>query len=283
MSRVIDPHVHLFNLEDGDYHWLQEGHTPEWSDKNKIRRSYNESDLSRSGSADIVGFVHIEAGFDNSSPWRELEWLECHCELPFRSIAYLDLTSDSFGEHLEQLKGFTSLVGVRYILDNAAQEVLSDPNVLKRLEMLSDNQLIFEAQLSLPDQGASCALAEVMQQLPNLKVVLNHCGSPLQLNEQWMHSITRLAHHPECYIKCSGWEMFNRDWSAEQAKPIISFAIRQFGLTRVMLASNFPVSELTCTYAEVWQRYLKEMKWKGFEKDMLIFENAKRIYQLDID
>ena len=33
MSRVIDPHLHLFNLEDGDYHWLQEGYEPEWSDK----------------------------------------------------------------------------------------------------------------------------------------------------------------------------------------------------------------------------------------------------------
>ena len=164
MSRVIDPaFAPVLILKKENYHWLQEGRAPEWSDKNKIRRSYNESDLNQSGSADIVGFIHIEAGFDNSSPWRELEWLEHHCELPFRSIAYLDWTSDSFGEHLEKLKEFPSLIGVRYILDNAAHEVLSDPNVLKRLEVLSDNQLIFEAQLSLSDQGASCALADVMQ------------------------------------------------------------------------------------------------------------------------
>lgn len=281
MSRVIDPHIHLFNLQEGQYAWLQEGNEPNWPNKATIHRDYVEGDLKLNPPVKLEGFVHIEAGFDNEEPWRELAWLEEHCELPFKSIAYGNIEADTFSEHLEQLSKFGSLVGIRFILDQNAANLLSNRIVKQNLSMLADKGLLFEAQLPLSDPLAVDVLSSVMTELPQLKVVINHTGSPELLSENWMNSIMRLAHHPECCIKCSGWEMFNPDWDAVSIKPMISFAIRQFGLTRVMLASNFPVSELSCSYAELWQRYLTEMKWKGFEKDMLVYENAKRIYQFD--
>jgi len=283
MHRVIDPHLHLFNLEQGDYFWLEDGQAPSWPDKQQINRNYQEQDLALSDSVELSGFVHIEAGFNNASPWLELKWLENHCQLPFRSIAYIDLLSDGFAADLRQLQKYRSLIGTRYILDEDAETVLTNPDVIGRLDLLAEQGLLFEAQLPLSEQEGAEALVALLQRIPNLKVVINHCGLPVNLNEQWMNAITRLAHFPECYIKCSGWEMFNREWSVEQAKPIISFAIRQFGLTRVMLASNFPVSELGCSYTDLWQRLLEGMKWQGFEREMLTFENAKRIYQLDFD
>lgn len=281
MNRVIDPHIHFFDLQKGRYAWLQEGSEPNWPKKESIRKDYLEADLKLDTSIDLAGFVHIEAGFDNDAPWRELVWLEEHCSLPFKSIAYGDLQVTSFPETLGRLSKFDSLVGIRFILDHQAATLLNNPIVKQNLVLLSDAGLLFEAQFPLSDKQAVDALSGVMDELPQLKVVINHTGSPELLSENWMNGIMRLAHHPECSIKCSGWEMFNWEWDTHSIKPMISFAIRQFGLTRVMLASNFPVSELSCSYAELWQRYLNEMKWKGFEKDMLVYENAKRIYQFD--
>lgn len=279
MSRVIDPHIHLFDLEQGNYGWLEEEQEPHWPDKAKITRDYSEGDLFLGDSITLEGFVHIEAGFDNESPWRELAWLENHCELPFKSIAYGNVSSEIFVEQLDQLTAFASLVGIRFILEQNAEALLKNDVVRKNLALMAEKGLLFEAQLPLADSSAVDALCQLMSELPSLRVVINHTGLPEQLSESWMESVMRLAHHPECHIKCSGWEMFDRDWSAEKIKPLVSFAIRQFGLTRVMLASNFPVSELSCSYQQIWQCYLKEMKWKGFEKEMLVYENAKRIYQ----
>ncbi|EAR60381.1 amidohydrolase family protein [Neptuniibacter caesariensis] len=282
MSKVVDPHIHLFNLDAGNYDWLNPEQAPEWPDKDKIRRSYLEQDLLLGEVAELAGFVHIEAGFDNANPEREIAWLEDHCTKPFRSIAYADLTSSEAESQLQRLAEHPSVVGVRFILDEQAEAVLANPQFKENLAKLESMGLIFEAQLPLADTNAVNLLSDLMTTLPDLKVVVNHTGSPVFLTEEWMNSITQLAHHPECYIKCSGWEMFKRDWEVSAVKPLISFAIRQFGLTRVMLASNFPVSELSLSYADFWKRNLKEMKWKGFEKDMLCYDNAVRIYQIPV-
>lgn len=274
---IIDPHLHLFNLDQGSYDWLQPESSLDWPDKDKICKNFTESDIELSGNLSLSGFVHIEAGFDNKQPWRELEWLQSHCSLPFRSIAYADMTSENFAEDLERLRGYESLVGIRYILDDRAGQIVNDPVFQENLRLLEKHQLIFEAQFPLEDFLAANAFSGLLKQLPALKVVVNHAGFPSS-SQGWMESITALAYHPNCYIKCSGWEMLDREWTAEKVKPYISFIIRQFGLTRVMLASNFPVSELSCSYPDLWQRYLKEMKFKGFEKDLLLHDNAQQFY-----
>lgn len=279
MLRVIDPHIHLIDLQQGRYDWLKEVHAPHWPDKAKIRRDFSEADLVLETSAALAGFVHIEAGFDNESPWRELAWLERHCQLPFKSVAFADLTSTDFPAQLARLTAFSSLVGIRYILDENAGAILANELVRQHLRLLSEQGLMFEAQLPLAVPSAADALNQVLLSLPRLKVVVNHCGSAAQLSEHWMNGIMRLAQHPECAIKCSGWEMFDAAWSRDEIKPMVSFLIGQFGLPRVMLASNFPVSEMACSYAEVWSRYLNEMDWSPREKEMLVYKNAKRIYQ----
>jgi len=61
MLRVIDPHIHLIDLQQGRYDWLKEVHAPHWPDKAKIRRDFSEADLVLETSAALAGFVHIRA------------------------------------------------------------------------------------------------------------------------------------------------------------------------------------------------------------------------------
>lgn len=278
MGNLIDPHVHLFNLEKGQYDWLKKGHAPDWPDKYKIEKSYTETDLNLDSLHQLSGFVHIEAGFDNEHPWRELEWLEAQCSLPFKSIAFLDLSSSRAKSDLDTLRQYKSFVGVRYILDDAAGELLASNSFQENLKRLQDYGLIFEVQYPIEQVEATGELTKILEDLPNLKVVINHAGFPDSLSVEWMNAITKLAHHHECYVKCSGWEMLNREWETGEVKLLIDFIIREFGLTRVMLASNFPVSELSCGYADLWHRLTREMSWKGFEEQLLIEDNAGRIY-----
>ncbi len=279
---IIDPHLHLFDLEEGDYHWLDSDSLPDWPDKHKIRNNYSESDLDLPGQLSLNGFVHIEAGFDNTQPWREIEWLEKHCQLPFRSVAFADLTSESFSQQLEKLSDYKSVVGIRFILDDRATELLSNPVFQQSLKHLEQQKLIFEAQLSLLDLPAIKLLSDQMEKVPELNVVINHAGFPAALSQEWMEAVTALAHYPQCFIKCSGWEMLDRQWMVETVKPYIKFVISQFGLSRVMLASNFPVSELSCSYADLWRRYVKEMKFNDSEKKLLMHDTAEKLYGFKI-
>ena len=277
---IIDPHLHLFDLEQGNYDWLKSENPPAWPDKDQIRKNYSESDLNLPDRMTLAGFVHIEAGFDNEQPWRELKWLAENCTLPYRSVAFADLTSERFKQQLQYLLEYESLVGIRYILDDQALAFFDNKTCLANLQLLQQQGLIFEAQFSLEDQNAVTKFTEILEQTPDLKVVINHAGLPSSLSQEWMDSITALAHHSHCYVKCSGWEMPERKWTVESVKPYINFIIRQFGLTRVMLASNFPVSELSCSYSDLWQRYSKEMKLKGFEKELLLHDTAQQLYGL---
>lgn len=278
MEEVIDPHLHLFDLQKGHYAWLQQEQPPNWPDKQKIAKSFTEADLVIDAPYQLSGFVHIEAGFDNQQPWRELEWLESHCTLPFKSIAFLDLTSADAEDDLLKLQAYPSLKGIRYILDDAASELLQQPQFQANLELLQAQGLVFEAQYTIVDSQATEAMSAVLSRFPDLLTVINHAGFPTELSEEWKSAIMTLAHHENCYIKCSGWEMTDRAWDAEKVTPLINYAIREFGLTRVMLASNFPVSELSCGYSQLWQRLLQQIKWKGFERRLLIADNAKRVY-----
>ena len=100
--------------------------------------NFTEKDLHLSSPFELAGFVHIEAGFDNSKPWREIAWLERTCSLPFRSIAGINLLlpSNDFQQTLDKLCQYKSVVGVRDILDENAFDYLSNPLVRKNLALL---------------------------------------------------------------------------------------------------------------------------------------------------
>ena len=135
MMKIIDPHLHLFNLAQGDYQWLKADNPPFWPDKKIIVKNVTEKELHLSAPFEMAGFVHIEAGFDNQQPWREIAWLESTCSLPFKSIAGINLLlpTNEFQQALKKLNGYKSVVGVRDILDENAFEYLSNPQVQKNL------------------------------------------------------------------------------------------------------------------------------------------------------
>lgn len=283
---IIDPHLHLFDLTQGDYHWLQASQAPHWPDKNKIHNNFSEQDLELEANINLVGFVHIEAGFDNKQPHREIQWLEQTCRLAFKSIAFLDITSNNFAEQLAVLMQFKSFVGIRHILDTQLPEIFNHQNTLRNLQLLATNNLIFEAQFNIANDNDCQIFVETIKQCPNLKVVINHAGfAPNnKADEHYRKSLSLLASIDSCWIKCSGWEMQNRDWQVSDVQPLIKLIIATFGIARVMLASNFPVSNLAMTYNQLWQNYNAELlnDFSCDQKKQLNVNNAKLFYRFDL-
>jgi predicted TIM-barrel fold metal-dependent hydrolase len=312
MMKIIDPHLHLFDLEQGDFHWLKPSHAPFWPDKEKINRNFSESDLELPSPFALTGFVHIEAGFDNQQPWREIQWLESHCTLPFKSIAGIDLqlTPLKFSKMIEQLKVFDSVIGVRDILDENAVTYLSNPQVQSNLALLAKQQLIFELQMPIDNSVSVNLLADILCQNPSLLIVINHAGWPPQQGsdateaehehqhqhevQQWKEGIQLLSQFEQCTIKCSGYEMTDRNYSVQWQQRTIKQCIEAFGVNRVMLASNFPLCTFHSSYQKFWQQQLTSTELSTDEPPSvqqsfvelsthdlakLCHHNAKRIYR----
>jgi L-fuconolactonase len=283
MIKIIDPHLHLFDLIKGDYQWLRPENPPFWPDKQLIAKSFTEQDLALTTPLMLAGFVHIEAGFDNQQPWREIAWLENTCQLPFRSIAMLDITlaPSLFTQQLDKLMCYKSVVGIRYILDDHALDILSDKNSQANLEILAANKLSFELQMSLSDTPALEQLLTIIASIPTLLICINHAGWPMPDNVQhslWLKNLKRLAKFNHVFIKCSGYEMTDRAYSASWQNKVVSHCVAVFDVERVMLASNFPLSLFHSSYQDIWLANT-ELPFSAEQLQQLCFSNAQGFYQ----
>jgi predicted TIM-barrel fold metal-dependent hydrolase len=298
--KIVDPHLHLFDLNQGDYHWLKSNNPPFWPDKHKINNSFNEQDLRLAEPLELAGFIHIEAGFNNVKPCQEISYLEASCLKPFHSIAAVDLLASpsQFIDTLETLLNYRSMVGVRHILDDEAQNILTNKQALINFEKLNLHNLIFETQLPLATHNDNNqhhtlnALSNVIESNRNITFIINHAGfPPRQVNslawQHWQRNLGILASYPNTVIKCSGWEMTDRKFDTHWFSNCLSTCIEIFSLERVMLASNFPLCLFSHqNYEKYWQNIIKAdvmNQYNRRQKNALFCNNALKYYHLSIN
>jgi len=282
--KFIDPHIHLFDVALGDYGWLKEENQPNWPDKPIINRSFDQDDLVVDSTLSLAGFVHIEAGFDNERPWREIAWLEQHVSLAFSAIAGVDVTLDpaKFKLMINKLTQYKSVVGIRHIFDEDAVEILSHRNTSSNLQYLQMQGMIFETQIIGDDDAAVEHYCEMAWKNPHLQLILGHanfCGVDAQAFSPWLINIEKVAKNTNVMIKASGWEMMERAYSFTHVVKVVNVLIEVFSPGRVMLASNFPLTLFSQSYADLWSKYAS----LSLPSDILgqvTFDNAKRIYKL---
>ncbi len=319
MINIIDPHLHLFDLEHGRYDWLKPEFPPTWPNKNNIQKSYSDTDIQQSSLFSVSGYVHIEAGFDNELGHREIANVEQRASLPQRSIGFIDITLEptEFINEFNNQARYLSAVGIRHIIepldlttenkilretDTAKIEakritsILKNVNSYTNLAFLQKHNGIFELQCDVNNRELMVQIFAFLQHLPNLQLVLNHAGfAPSSLDENgqanaefddWKLNIELLARLPNIAVKCSGFEMVDRTYGKSQIEAVLAHCINVFGLKNVMLASNFPLCEFSVTYERYWQQIfevLEQMVSDGLikteHKKALYFDNAFRIYQ----
>jgi L-fuconolactonase len=295
----IDPHIHFFALQHGRYDWLKPTNPPYWRDKSVIAHSVYERDLFQGNHAALSGFVHIEAGFDNGQPWREVAFLEQHCIKPFRSVANIDLQSSTSLSDIDRLKRFRSVVGLRHILDDDAATLLRSPKVLHSLKHMAANNLSFDAQFDITDAASVRALLNVVERIPELTVIVNHvaaapflpdvlladalaaegslpaegsCSKHANSNRhsysslaytKWQRNLRALAQCNNMAFKFSGMEMQDRQWTWPYVERLLNTALDILPTDNIMLASNFPLCTWRMPYAQLLKGYddmLKRMQ-----------------------
>ena len=286
MIKITDPHLHLFNLAEGEYGWLQPGSAPSWSDKSKLLKDFSESDLLLSDGLSLSGYTHIEAGFNNSKSWLEVDWVESQAALPIKTVGCVDLcvSLDQFNQQLSELSKRTSLVGVRHIFDDQLDTILSSPNTLPNLRSLEQAGLIFELQFDVTELDDVDKVFNLFKQLPALQVVLNHQGFgssalPEAESEMWLAGLKKLSELANLKVKCSGFEMLDRSFSASTVKQTVELVVSIFGESRVMVASNFPLITLSMSYGDYWSMVIRVLQEASLPIEKLVDLNASETYR----
>jgi L-fuconolactonase len=178
-----------------------------------------------------------------------------------------------------------------------------DPKFREGFREVVKRDLTFEAWMlepQLPD------LIDLARAFPDARIVLDHVGTPLGLGAYkgkreerlplWRDNIRTLAKCENVHVKLGGLAMafcgFDsclsepRASSTQLAKewaPYIETCIEAFGPKRSMFESNFPVDELSCDYATLWNALKLTAKGASAqEKDDLFFGTANRFYRLGL-
>ena len=299
--RIVDPHIHFFDLQSGKYEWLRPENPPYWPDKAKICRDVGFDDLVLQ-EFELTGLVHIEAGYNNELPSQELSWLEkMQSERKIsdvftpklRSIAGINLlqTRVKFLQTLETCLSFESCIGIRHIFDDNAANLLNNNEVLHNFQTLNQystacERLVFELQMGfLCDQSTIIQLYQLIKNCDQTLFVVNHAGFVPVQNEHeqniWEHNISLLSQLPNVHIKCSGLEMMTRDYSHQTLQNTIEKLLEIYGTKRVMMASNFPLVNFATSYTSHWGRAVEITRNLTSDYCDVLAENAYASYQFD--
>ncbi len=270
LTPIIDPHLHLWQRDKGEYGWLhklaKQGDIPFYQD-------FLADDLALSAPLTLSGFVHIEAGFNNAAPWQELAWLQNIKAPPFKYIGALMAQSAVVKQVADD-----ACVGVRLIAET--DNCLKAPELSGTLRELAHRNKLFEVQLNLSCPKQLSALCQLLENTPDLTCVLEHGG--------WVgaNDLTHLASaydvlskYPHCYIKLSGLEMTPIRDVTSTLTHALEQALEHFGNERTMLASNFPLAlwqaaDFNAFWQALYITFGSHPAWHAIS-----FANAKRIYQ----
>ena len=145
---------------------------------------------------------------------------------------------------------------------------------------------------------------EVARAVPELTLVVNHCGGPLGVGpydraaefRTWRASVAALAACPNVVMKLGGLAMQvggldlherplppDSATLAEAWRPHVESCVELFGAQRCMFESNFPVDKGMCSYPVLWNAFkrLAASATEG-ERTALFSGTAARVYRLAI-
>ena len=296
--QVVDPHIHLWDLQASSYPWLQPPGDIFIGDYHDIAKTQRLVDfLTDAGPVDVRKIVHIDAGYNPSDPLGETHWLQGIADepvshgMPNAIVAAADLSMPEVERLLAAHVEHRNVRGIRQNLnvhsdkrlDYVGRHFMTEDRWRQNFKLLAKYGLSFDLQL-YPTQMATAA--ELASENSHTAMILNHTGMFADRNSvdgwrTWRDGIRLLARQPNLTVKISGMGMLDHHWTVESLRPYVLETIDAFGTERAMFASNFPVDRLYSSYEHLWRSYAAIVgDMNDDEKTALFGGNAERIYRI---
>ncbi|WFR61466.1 amidohydrolase family protein [Paenibacillus amylolyticus] len=244
----LDAHQHFWEYNIAEYGWIGE-------EMKAIRQSFLPQDLepilAQSG---MDGCIAVQA----RQSLTETEWL---LQLADRYdvikgvVGWVDLCSDDVQNQLERLASNSSLKGVRHVIQDEPdlQYVLRE-DFQRGISLLQKYDLSYDLLVSKEQLPYA---VELVKAFPEQRFVLDHLAKPdikSGILSPWREALESLAEQPNAYCKLSGMvtEADWANWTSKDFTPYLDIAIEAFGAERLMFGSDWPVSNVSAVYADVY-------------------------------
>ena len=235
--------------------------------------------------AAIVGHANLNLGADVQ---RVLEALQAASPNRFRGIRH-SVTWDPNPE-------VENTAAHRTPGQLASDNFRAGARVLARMGFSLEGWLYFP---QLPE------LAEFAKAVPDLPIVLNHIGGLMRVGpyanredevlETWRKGIAAVAACPNVTVKLGGigmprtgfgWDQRAKPIGSEelaaQMKPWIEYCIEQFGPSRGMFESNFPVDKVSYSYNVLYNAFKRlSSGYSPTERAAMFHDTATRVYRIE--
>ena len=274
----IDAHLHIWDLADGEYRWLERSEPA-------LRRSFLPDEASGLlQDAGINGAIVVQAE-DSTRDTAFLVDAAARHSFVRGVVGWVQLdTPDVAAGQLVTWAGDPIFVGVRHLIhDDPRSGFLQLPAVRASLSLVADAGLTFDIPDAFPDHlGQVAALAAA---LPGLRIVVDHLGKPPRASgaeefQRWERQLRQAAELPNVFAKVSGLRTPGTKYTTEALGRAWNISLDAFGPQRLLYGSDWPVSgahQYTETLGVI-EALAAELGPAG--QAAVMGTNAERIYRL---
>jgi len=273
---VIDSHIHLWRRADGDDVWVAEK-------IGGLARDFSIDDWrAHADASGVAGAILVQAAHSVAETERAIALAAANPRI-VGVVGWADLHAESLADDVARLAAHPQLVGIRPLPPGTfGADWLSDPRTERGLATLGAAGVTVDMLVKWPGLARA---RQLLERLPQVKVVLNHCGRPdtmTGLLEPWAGDLKAFARATGATIKLSGLiERAGIEWTRESLRPYVETVIEAFGPSRVMFATNWPVLEIGGTYegwVAVLRAILDDMGLSATDRGEIFSGTACRVY-----
>jgi len=275
---VVDSHQHFWEIDRFDYSWMPEG--------SPLATDYGPNDLEplvKDAGVDYSVIVQAVSSPDEAR-WL-LEMAEQH-EFIAGVVGWVDLTDPEVGYTLDELQRSKYFKGVRHIWEGEDDPgwIINSGAIVGLNELVRRN-LTFDF---LAKPGNLPFIPQVMDQVPDLKAVVDHIAKPLiadHVVEPWLSDMRKVASINGIHCKISGMvtEADQQNWTVDDLRPYVHHVLGMFGADRLMFGTDWPVCTLAAEYKSVADAARVILKSLSPDAKSDIFGGtATRFYGLDV-
>ena len=283
--KIIDTHVHIWDLEKANYPWLK-------GDTSILNRTWKIEEIdSERKQAGITSGVLVQAGGNLEdtelmlATARRTDWIS-------GIVIWLPLMHPEKTQRLleERFLKEKYCKGVRHqIHDEKDTRWLLQPSAIESLKILSSYNIPYDI-VGIKNDHIETVI-NVAGKIPGLKLVFDHLNwPPIPTKERfgnWGELMKEASQHNNIYAKISGLGTASGNFqnrSEEDIKPYVEFVLQHFGRDRCFCGGDWPVSMLVGNYVQTWQttkNILKDLLNEA-DREKVLFSNANKFYNLGL-
>ncbi|MBS1660450.1 MAG: amidohydrolase [Bacteroidetes bacterium] len=266
--KIIDTHIHIWNLDKVEYSWLK-------GDTSILNRNYELSQLEEARlSVGVSSGVLVQA----ANSLEDTDWMLAVAEASDwikGVVGWLPLEDPGATARLleERFVKGGLLKGVRHLIhDEKDPRWLLQGSVMESLGLLEKTEVPYDLVGVLPVHIRTAL--EVAEKCPGLRMVFDHLNKPTAAGRgEWEELMKEAAKHENFYCKISGL-------GSENVEGAIGFVLEEFGVDRCFCGGDWPVSLLMGGYEETWAAYRAAIEKYTDEAEKVYSKNAERFYGL---